>query len=162
MDACRARNNLDVCLKQVLRAARFEDYPVGMVYSGGMMDSIGKVESPLRCITRLSKVNKMSATHTRIKPTRRVGLKDSPKTKMPRRNCKVGEIYWIRPTVERGALRTPEANSRRGTALMTPASARRVVTQPPAWPKAPLPCTSEKSRKPRAGTKRMAVSRLRP
>jgi len=75
------------------------------------------------------------ATHTSPKPTQRAGDISSPSSHAPMMNCRIGATNCSIPITVSGTRREPAANSRRGVAVMTPASPSRAACQGPSAPK---------------------------
>ncbi|MGH3486322.1 MAG: hypothetical protein ACRDP8_00185, partial [Actinopolymorphaceae bacterium] len=65
------------------------------------------------------------ASQTMAKPARRTGGIGSANTSTPIRNCSVGAMYWMIPSVVRETRVAAAANSSSGMAVTTPAPASR-------------------------------------
>ena len=57
-------------------------------------------------------------------------VKDSLKTNSPISNCKVGEKYWIKPSMDKGTVSVAFPNKIKGIAVAGPAPIKSNIVDP--------------------------------
>src|SRR5690554_5182107 len=87
----------------------------------------GRARRAARPCAMRSQVRMIRATQTRANPIQRSTGMASCMMNTPKRNCRIGARYWMRPSPTRLRRLAAEANSRRGTAVTTPAESSSTV-----------------------------------